>query len=164
MPALTFLLQLVFECWIGRYPFLQPGQELRDLDEEEVLHTYCCPACAHSRVAVMLCTHAGLQVLACIDDENERGVRSLVAADARMGEQMKSFLLRCLDRSPNTRPAAINLMKDPWLAGADQQVRAFPATAFPFLFALEHRALTSRTGSARIFTIARRLFGRTEAH
>ncbi len=84
-----------------------------------------------SRVAVVS-THAGMQVLACIDDENERGVRSLVAADARMGEPMKSFLLRCLDRSPNTRPAAIDLMKDPWLAGADQQVRAFPATAFPF--------------------------------
>ena len=114
----------------------------------------------------MLCTHAGLQVLACIDDENERGVRSLVAADARMGEQMKSFLLRCLDRSPNTRPAAIDLMKDPWLAGADQQVRAFPATAFPFSFARLNaaRSWTSRTGSARIFTIARRLFGRTEAH
>jgi hypothetical protein len=28
--------QLLFECWIGRYPFLQPGQHLRDLDEEEV--------------------------------------------------------------------------------------------------------------------------------
>ena len=127
MPALTFLLQLVFECWIGRYPFLQPGQDLRDLDEEEVKSSPAPRSC----VAVVA-THAGLQVLACIDDENERGVRSLVAADARMGEQMKSFLLRCLDRSPNTRPAAIDLMKDPWLAGADQQVRAFPATAFPF--------------------------------
>ena len=105
-----------------------------------------------------------MQVLACIDDANERGVRSLVAADARMGEQMKSFLLRCLDRSPNTRPAAIDLMKDPWLAGADQQVRAFTATAFPFSFALERRALKSCAGSARIFTIARRVFGRTEAH
>jgi serine/threonine protein kinase len=127
MLALTLPLQLVFECWIGRYPFLQPGQDLRDLDEEEVKSS----AAPRSCVAVVA-THAGLQVLACIDDENERGVRSLVATDARMGEQMKSFLLRCLDRSPNTRPAAIDLMKDPWLAGADQQVRALPATAFPF--------------------------------
>jgi serine/threonine protein kinase len=127
MLALTLPLQLVFECWIGRYPFLQPGQDLRDLDEEEVNSS----AAPRSCVAVVA-THAGLQVLACIDDENERGVRSLVATDARMGEQMKSFLLRCLDRSPNTRPAAIDLMKDPWLAGADQQVRALPAIASLF--------------------------------
>jgi len=86
---------VLFECWMGRYPFLQPGQELRDLDEEDVLE--------------------------CIDEDNERSVQSLVSSDTRMGEAMKRFLLRCLDRSPNTRPAAIDLMSDPWLTGVDQQ-------------------------------------------
>lgn len=34
--------QVLFECWMGRYPFLQPGQELRDLDEEDVrTSSYC---------------------------------------------------------------------------------------------------------------------------
>jgi serine/threonine protein kinase len=28
--------QVLFECWIGRYPFLQPGQQPCDLDEDEV--------------------------------------------------------------------------------------------------------------------------------
>ena len=35
-------MQVLFECWMGRYPFLQPGQELRDLDEEDVRTSpYC---------------------------------------------------------------------------------------------------------------------------
>jgi hypothetical protein len=78
---------------------------------------------AHTKdyVATPLSHH--WQVLECIDDENERGVRHLVTADARMGAAMKSFLLRCLDRSPNSRPAAIDLMSDPWLTGVNQDVR-----------------------------------------
>jgi hypothetical protein len=50
-------------------------------------------------------------------------VRHLVTIDARMGAAMKSFLLRCLDRSPNSRAAAIDLMSDPWLSGVDHNVR-----------------------------------------
>ena len=62
-------------------------------------------------------------MLECIDEDNERSVQFLVSSDTRMGDAMKRFLLRCLDRSPNTRPAAIDLMSDPWLTGVDQQVR-----------------------------------------
>jgi hypothetical protein len=77
------------------------------------------PPVATSRITVS----EPAQVLECIDEDNERSVQSLVSSDTRMGDAMKRFLLRCLDRSPNTRPAAIDLMSDPWLTGVDQQVR-----------------------------------------
>jgi serine/threonine protein kinase len=63
-------------------------------------------------------------VLDCITEDNERSVRTLVSVDERMGAQMKAFLLRCLDKSPNSRPAAIDLMSDPWLAAVNQNVSA----------------------------------------
>jgi serine/threonine protein kinase len=57
-----------------------------------------------------------------ITEDDDRSVRALVSADARMGDLMRRFLLRCLDKSPNTRPAAIDLMTDPWLTGVDPKV------------------------------------------
>ena len=117
--------QVLFECWMGRYPFLQPGQELRDLDEEDVRTSSYCNI---THAPFVKCS----QVLECIDEDNERSVQSLVSSDTRMGEAMKRFLLRCLDRSPNTRPAAIDLMSDPWLTGVDQQVRTpIPSQSTP---------------------------------
>ncbi len=63
-------------------------------------------------------------MLSCIDEEDGCVVnlRSLLLADTRMSERMRSFMLRCLDKSPNTRPAAIDLMADPWLTGVEQNV------------------------------------------
>jgi hypothetical protein len=82
---------------LGRYPFLQPGQRLCDTEEEEVLEW--------------------------IDEsESERGVQLMVSSDTRMSGQMKSFLLRCLMRNPNFRPAAIDLASDPWVNGVSQEV------------------------------------------
>jgi hypothetical protein len=97
------------------------------------------------------------QVLDCITEDNERSARALVSADARMSAQMKSFLLRCLDKSPNTRPAAIDLMSDPWLAGVDRNVSAAPRAAAVRAPALLNRAL--QAGSTRVFTVTRRVLG-----
>jgi hypothetical protein len=36
LPLIAAHWQVLFECWLGRYPFLQPGQEPSDLDEEDV--------------------------------------------------------------------------------------------------------------------------------
>ncbi len=49
-------------------------------------------------------------------------MQSLVANDLRMSEQMRSFLLRCLTRNPKARPAAIDLISDPWLRDIDHKV------------------------------------------
>jgi GTPase SAR1 family protein len=111
-------MQVLLECWNGRYPFLQPGQSWGDVDEEELL--------------------------AWID---ESGPHLLVSADPDMSPPMKSFLLRCFDRNPNTRPAASDLASDPWLTGADQQVHiVFHST---HTFAVSSR--TCRAQGLRVF-------------
>jgi hypothetical protein len=99
------------------------------------------------------------QVLSCIDEDDGCVVtlRSLLLGDTRMSERMKTFLLRCLDKSPNTRPAAIDLMADPWLTGVEQHV------CIPLHFC-PARQCHATLGSTRLSAIAKCVFGRPQTY